>query len=80
MRPSPARPVVPHPGLSASPQERLGDELMLHLLLHASIFVPLVNNNYMQVTGRPIWEASGAVCVGWEGAGRWECRSGCLVG
>jgi hypothetical protein len=37
---------------------RLGDELMLYLLLHGSIFVPLLGNNYLQVTGKSIYEVS----------------------
>ena len=32
----------------------IGDSLMLHLLVHASIFVQLPNGCYLQVTGQPI--------------------------
>ena len=32
---------------------RIGDSLMLHLLMHATIFVPLPNGCYLQVTGLP---------------------------
>ncbi len=32
---------------------RIGDSLMLHLLLHVTIFVPLPNGCYLQVTGLP---------------------------
>lgn len=49
-------------------QERIGDELMLHMLLHTSIFVPLRNNNYLQVAGKPIHEVR--QCGGGEGE-RW---------
>jgi hypothetical protein len=33
---------------------RVGDELMLHLLLHAAIFAPLPNGCYLQLAGRCI--------------------------
>lgn len=32
---------------------RIGDSLMLHLLMHVTIFVPLPNGCYLQVTGLP---------------------------
>lgn len=32
---------------------RIGDELMLTLLLHGSIYSPLPGNNLLQLTGRP---------------------------
>lgn len=34
----------------------IGDSLMVHLLLHTSIFVPLGNSNFLQLTGRPVFE------------------------
>ncbi|XP_028550949.1 telomerase reverse transcriptase isoform X2 [Dendrobium catenatum] len=34
--------------------ERIGDELMTFLLCYSSIFVPLANHNYLQVTGDPL--------------------------
>eukprot|EP00775_Hariotina_reticulata_P002141 gene2141-2460_t len=37
---------------------RIGDELMLLLLLHSSIFVMLPGSNYLQVTGKPLHEVS----------------------
>jgi hypothetical protein len=33
---------------------RIGDELMLVLLLHGSIFAPLPGSNLLQLTGRPL--------------------------
>jgi hypothetical protein len=38
---------------------RVGDALMLHLLLHTSIFLWLPNNNYVQVAGKAIQEVRG---------------------
>jgi hypothetical protein len=35
---------------------RIGDTLMLHLLLHTSIFLPLPNNSFLQVVGKPMHE------------------------
>lgn len=32
----------------------VGDALMLHLLLHASLFVPLANGCFLQLAGPPI--------------------------
>ncbi len=37
---------------------RLGDTLMLYLLLHASIFVSLPNGCYLQASGPPVAQAS----------------------
>lgn len=36
--------------------QRIGDSLMIFLLLHCSIFLPLPNNSYLQVAGPPIHE------------------------
>ena len=33
---------------------RIGDSIMLHLLMNASIFLPMANGSYLQVTGTPI--------------------------
>lgn len=35
---------------------RVGDEVIRHLLLHTSIFLPVGNNCYMQLSGEPIYE------------------------
>jgi len=42
--------------------ERIGDTLMLHLLLHCSIFLPLRNNSFLQVAGPPIHEVGHSGC------------------
>lgn len=36
--------------------QRVGDAIMLHLLLHCSIFLPLPNNSFLQAAGLPIHE------------------------
>jgi hypothetical protein len=48
---------------------RIGDELMLSLLLHCSIFSPLPGNNMLQLTGRPV-SMVGRVCAS-GGGGPW---------
>ena len=37
---------------------RIGDTLMLYLLMHTSLFLPLPNGCFLQVTGPPIAEVS----------------------
>lgn len=37
---------------------RVGDALMMHLLLHSSIFVPLPNGSFLQVSGHPAPQVS----------------------
>lgn len=55
MRPLPAVQLLQGPGWRAL-LGRVGDTLMLHLLLHCSVFLPLPNNSYLQVAGPPIHE------------------------
>ena len=38
--------------------KRIGQPVMMHLLLHCAMFVPLPNNCYLQVCGRPIHDVS----------------------
>jgi telomerase reverse transcriptase len=33
---------------------RIGDTLMLYLLMHTSLFLPMPNGCFLQVTGRPV--------------------------
>jgi hypothetical protein len=42
---------------------RIGDELMLSLVLYGSVFVPLPGGNMLQVTGRPVSMVSHVACV-----------------
>ncbi len=37
-------------------ENRLGDAGFRHLLLYTSLFVPVGNNCYMQLSGRPIYD------------------------
>ena len=39
---------------------RIGDVLMLHLLMHAAIFKPLPNSCFLQLTGTPADQACNA--------------------
>lgn len=42
---------------------RIGDSLMLYLLMHVSIFLPMSNGCYLQVTGTPATQVSCSVSV-----------------
>lgn len=42
---------------------RIGDELMLHLLQHTSIFLPIGGCNVLQATGRPVTEVRRICCM-----------------
>jgi hypothetical protein len=42
--------------LLAVTNSRLGDAAFRHLFLNTSIFLPLVNNSYMQLCGPPVYE------------------------
>lgn len=53
----------------------IGDALMLHVLIHASVFLPLANGCYLQVTGPPLaqvahrsWPALSLPCTAWTGS------------
>ncbi len=54
---------------------RIGDSLMLHLLLHSSLFLWLPNNNYMQVAGKAIHEVRTAEHSPCSGC-RWPAADG----
>ena len=42
---------------------RIGDVLMLHLLMHAAIFKPLPNSCFLQLTGVPADQACTATAL-----------------
>ena len=48
---------------------RCGDALMLHLLLHASVFAPLPGGCLLQLSGLPAAEVGVSLC----GANRFMC-------
>jgi hypothetical protein len=45
---------------------RCGDALMLHLLLHASVFAPLPGGCLLQLSGLPAAEVGANYCAGWS--------------